>query len=132
MSQELIEEINRLKDGLLYIARGQNLEYINSYGRAQPDFPLDRFGMKQKAYEILNNCPMTPARAESMALSLCMKGLGRYLECLNGVANVYEHLLSPKFVEDVRKDFTSYATKMSEAGFEYKVFNTLESLNVQE
>lgn len=63
---------------------------------------------------------MTEDVARRMALHLCMQGVARYLDCLNGVVNTYAPLLPKEFVDEIRRDFAEYARKMSEAGLPYK------------
>lgn len=63
---------------------------------------------------------MTTALAERMALSLCMQGVGRYLDCLNGVVNTYAALLPRKFVADVRQEFRTYSKKMTAEGLPFR------------
>lgn len=63
---------------------------------------------------------MTPEMASRMALHLCMQGVARYLDCLNGVVNTYGPLLPPEFVAEVKRDFEEYARRMTEAGLPFK------------
>lgn len=63
---------------------------------------------------------MTPELAQRMALSLCMQGVGRYLDCLNGVVNTYGELLPKEFVDNVKKDFAIYAEKMTAEGLPFR------------
>lgn len=63
---------------------------------------------------------MTPERAQQLALGFCMQGVARYLDCLNGVVNTYEDALPKEFVNEVRRDFATYATKMAAEGLPFK------------
>lgn len=68
---------------------------------------------------------MTTDLAQRMALQLCMQGVGRYLDCLNGVVNTYSELLPKKFVKEVRKDFADYAAKMTAAQIPFRTITKL-------
>lgn len=63
---------------------------------------------------------MNPEMAQRMALHLCMQGVARYLDCLNGVVNEYEEHLPKDFVSEVRKDFAVYFEKMTAEGLPVK------------
>lgn len=74
---------------------------------------------------------MSGRSAERMALGFCMQGVARYLDCLNGVVNVFEKDLPPEFVAEVRKDFASYAEKMTAAGMPFKTITVFETPDAQ-
>lgn len=125
-TQQLINEINRLREGLSYIQKGKNLGYVNSYGRAQPDFPLDKYEMQTKAKKLLLETPISAMQADQLALSYSMKGHGRFMECVMGVVFLHGHLLPYDYAESVRKDYLSYETKMKAAGMPVKFITSFD------
>lgn len=56
---------------------------------------------------------------EKIALTLCMQGVGRYLECLNAVTYLYEGQLDADFLKEARDDFAEYARRMREANMNF-------------
>lgn len=78
---------------------------------------------------------MHPDVARRLALNFCMQGVGRYLECFNGVVNTYEKELPADFVTEVQKDFEDYFAKMTAADMPVKILGALiefEGVKVEE
>lgn len=122
--QQLVNEINRLRSGLNRISSG-NVGFSHSLSRYVEEH-------QNAAKALLLETPITAMQADQLALEYCMRGHGRFLECVMGVVFLHGHLLPYDYAESVRRDYNSYETKMKAAGMPVKFITTFEKLDAQE